>query len=72
MPSYPKNSRIVLIFHTKQFDVHRIEKELIARFDALFIQRTDIGREYYEGDVNAIVEETVKLMNVVYSSVTKA
>jgi hypothetical protein len=69
MPNYPKNSLIVSIFHTKELDVHRIEREMITRFDTLFIQRADIGREYYEGDVSAIVDETTKMMVAVYSSV---
>jgi hypothetical protein len=28
-----------------------VEKHLIKRFDERFVKRTDIGAEYYEGDV---------------------
>lgn len=33
-------------------DCHKTEKTLINEFDERFISRRDIGREYYEGDLN--------------------
>jgi len=47
MPSYPKNSRIYSIVYCP-WDIHVAEKELIKQFDSIFINRKDIGREYYE------------------------
>lgn len=70
MPSYPKNSVIIAIFHTKRFDVHRIERELISICDKRFKQRKDIGREYYEADVNDLVNEITRMIKKIYSSTT--
>lgn len=46
MPSYPKNSRVYVIYYTD--DIHTLEKTLIQTFDRKFTKRTDIGNEYYE------------------------
>lgn len=32
------------------YDCHKCEKEIIDKFDKAFIQRHDVGREYYEGN----------------------
>lgn len=50
LAGYPKNSEVLLFIDV--FDCHFTEKELIKQFDQLFICRKDIGREYYEGDLN--------------------
>lgn len=52
LQGYPKSSQILLFIEV--FDCHCTEKCLIKSFDELFISRRDIGREYYEGDLNAM------------------
>ena len=52
LQGYPKSSQIVLFIDV--FDCHTTEKKLISAFDSLFINRKDIGREYYEGELNAM------------------
>lgn len=47
MPAYPKDSRLFVALYCDT-DIHRVEKALIATFDAKFTKRSDIGREYYE------------------------
>lgn len=47
MSSYPKASCMHVALYTKR-DVHVLEKELIAHFDKTFVNRSDIGREYYQ------------------------
>lgn len=54
MPSYPKNSLIYFIVYVP-YDVHKIEKILISECDKNFIQRQDIGREYYECNLQSIM-----------------
>lgn len=50
LSGYPKHSEVLLFIDV--FDCHFTEKELMKYFDNLFICRRDIGREYYEGDLN--------------------
>jgi len=52
LQGYPKSSQVVLFIDV--FDCHKTEKKLISAFDNLFTHRKDIGREYYEGDLNAM------------------
>ena len=47
MPAYPKDSRLIVALYCDT-DIHRVEKALIATFDAKFTKRSDIGSEYYE------------------------
>lgn len=46
--AYPKDS-LVIAFHYMD-DILNVEGELIDSFDTQFLQRKDIGREYYEGE----------------------
>jgi P4 family phage/plasmid primase-like protien len=51
---YPKGS--ILLIHTSCSDCIIIEKQLINLFKQLFIQRTDIGTEYFQGDYKIMKE----------------
>jgi hypothetical protein len=46
---YPKGSQLIL--HIACLDSIKAEGELLKKFRAKFIQRTDIGSEYFEGSV---------------------
>ncbi len=50
---YPKNSKLVQCNYTN--DMHRAEKKMIAKFKKQFKQRKDIGTEYFEGDLDAMM-----------------
>lgn len=50
LAGYPKNSEVVLYMDVP--NCHTTEKNLMNEFDERFISRRDIGREYYEGDLN--------------------
>ena len=49
MTQYPKGSNVIVIFTVS--DIDKIEKDVIKKFDNLFKNRSDIGREYYEGNI---------------------
>lgn len=51
---YPKNSK--LLFYTQVFDCIITEDIIIKECCKLFIQRKDIGKEYFEGDINEIIK----------------
>jgi len=63
MPSYPKDSRIYLIVYCP-WDIHVAEKELIKQFDSIFINRKDIGREYYEASSDDYSTMLHEFMNI--------
>jgi hypothetical protein len=46
MPSYPKDSVLYYICFCRDIDI--VEKFMIAHFSTVFIQRQDIGTEYFE------------------------
>lgn len=52
LQGYPKSSQVILFIDV--FDCHQTEKRLIQTFDQQFECRRDIGREYYQGDLNAM------------------
>lgn len=66
MPSYPKDSSILIIIQTGSYDVHDIEKQFIRNMDKLFIKRTDIGTEYYECEQGEIMGECMLLLNSIH------
>ena len=66
MPSYPKNSLIYNIIYVP-FNVNKIEKVLINECDKHFIQRSDIGREYYECDLESMMNLLSKLCTKLYN-----
>jgi hypothetical protein len=57
--SYPKNSEILCCTFTK--DQFRAERTLIHLFDSLFTQRSDFGREYFEGNRAKMIQEFLAL-----------
>ena len=52
---YPKGSKILLI--TNCIDCHKDEKEILKLFKRKYIQRKDIGNEYFEGDYNEMITD---------------
>jgi hypothetical protein len=50
MCDYPRGSKIVKV--TNIFDATKAEKELLLIFEKTFLQRKDIGKEYFEGQSN--------------------
>jgi len=46
----------------KVINCHVLEKNIISRFDTLFVKRRDLGLEYYTGDVNNMCE-VIELLN---------
>ena len=50
LAGYPKDSEVVLYMDV--LDCHKTEKTLMTEFDERFTSRRDVGREYYEGDLN--------------------
>jgi hypothetical protein len=50
---YPKGSKLKLIYPCEGMDT--IEKELLLLFDEKFIRMVDVGREYFRGDLNVMV-----------------
>lgn len=61
MPSYPKDSRVYVIFYCT--NIHEAEKALIQAFDVQFKKRTDIGAEYYETDQDIVYSFFCVLFN---------
>jgi hypothetical protein len=55
MPSYPKDSRLYLCFYCPS-DIDAVEKHLISVLERICMRkRTDIGSEYFEGDVRELM-----------------
>lgn len=54
LTGYPKSSEVILFLEVPDCDI--IEKTLIEIFKDVFIQRKDIGTEYFEGDKNKMIE----------------
>jgi hypothetical protein len=52
---YPKGSEIILVIKVNDCDI--AEKHVKILFDNKFVNRTDIGREYYEGNVADMEKE---------------
>jgi len=50
---FPKNSVVVLI--AKVDDCNIALKNIINHFNEIFKIRTDIGKDYFEGDIHAII-----------------
>ena len=48
LAAYPKGSMI--LFLTNCNDCGIAEREILAKFRTIFIQRPDIGREYFQGN----------------------
>ena len=50
LKDYPKESALILVWRVP--DCHVVENALIAAFDKRYKKRSDIGNEYYQGNVN--------------------
>ena len=55
MSKYPKGS--FLYFSVVSDDIDRDEKEILSVFENEFIQRRDIGSEYFEGDNKLMIKQ---------------
>lgn len=51
---YPNGAKLIIM--TPVINMNLVETQLIRLFKDNFIHRNDIGREYFEGDVNLMVE----------------
>lgn len=52
--NYPSGSKLFIQLICN--DCHKNEKTLIETFKEKFLQRKDIGREYFEGDVSSMID----------------
>ena len=64
MNGYPKKSRLLHVHWVT--DCVNAEKKLLALFNLKFIQRSDLGHEYFEGDVNEMIEVIDHYINKEY------
>jgi hypothetical protein len=62
MGDYPKGSKIKLVYPCNN-DIDNVEKELIKRFDEQFEHQCDIGREYYKGDLDSMIQIVTSFIN---------
>lgn len=62
LQDYPKDSALILVWRVP--DCHVVERALIAEFDSLYKKRTDIGAEYYEGDVNKMKSTFLRIVKM--------
>ncbi len=58
--SYPKDSE--LLYYMCCEDCHNTENKLIKTFKNKFIQRDDIGTEYFEGDMKNMMREIFEVV----------
>lgn len=58
---YPKGSEILLILCVD--DCYIFESNIKKIFNKKFKNRSDIGTEYYEGNIKKMVQEIIKLFN---------
>lgn len=64
---YPKGS--VLLFQMKCNNCHDSEKQILTAFKLKFIQRTDIGTEYFEGNESIMIDIIYQTIKSVSESV---
>lgn len=62
--NYPKDSILILLIRVYDCDV--AEKEILQEFNKKFKQRLDIGREYFEGDIDDIKNEFINIISKKY------
>ena len=65
---YPKGS--LLLFHVYTENGKLCETEIIKEFKKLFIQRKDIGNEYFEGDYNVMRRIIIDIVEQVESNLS--
>ena len=56
--NYPKGSKVWLMIIVN--DSVKAENDLLDRFDKMFVQVSDVGREYYKGNPVQMMEEIIK------------
>jgi len=61
LAGYPKGSEVLLFVDVK--NCHNAEKELMRHFDENYHHCKDIGREYYEGDLNSMKRDFFKVVS---------
>lgn len=59
LKQYPKESELILLLKVE--DCHSTESELISLFDSKYEQAKNIGREYYKGNVNDMIQSILEL-----------
>ena len=57
---YPKGSRLLFSIYINSADLITMENQLLYKFGGVFRARADIGREYFEGDVNEMIKAIVE------------
>ena len=63
--SYPKDSE--LLYYMCCEDCHKGENKVIKEFKKKFIQRRDIGTEYFEGDMKKMMKKICEIVvNICY------
>jgi hypothetical protein len=56
---YPKGSLLLFSIYINPTDLISMEKQLLYKFGGVFRARADIGREYFEGDINEMIKTIV-------------
>jgi hypothetical protein len=54
LSQYPKDSKLKLLLAVE--NCHESEKLLIVKFDEMFVNKPEIGREYYEGELKEMIK----------------
>jgi len=61
---YPAGSIPYLVLHTGGNNHVEMEKSILQQFRKMFVSRTDIGLEYFEGDVGQMIEIIMDMQRV--------
>ena len=62
---YPENSSILFQLDCNNISEEQIIKQIIKQFTENFIQRTNIGNEYFEGDS----KKMINMINIIYLTI---
>lgn len=62
---YPENSIILFQINCNNISEEQIIKQIIKQFTENFIQRTNIGNEYFEGDS----KKMINMINIIYLTI---
>lgn len=57
---YPKNS--ILLYYQKTNDYENMEKKILLKLKEKFIQKKNIGKEYFNGNIVEIVKEIIEII----------
>lgn len=61
LKKYPKNSDIILFIKVNNCD--KIEEILLKIFNKTYIQRNEYGKEYFEGNLNSMIQLIIKIID---------